>query len=217
MAPEHLLLELSRFLQRIEASAKTGLAFNPPVFDAERYSELLDETARLRALLAGTCETQAQTMVARWRAEVGDSLSGYVTPKVGCGGVVFNERNELLLIQRLSGGWLYPGGYCDVGLSASENTAKEVREETGLRVTPLHLLGILDTLRHGLLSAHGYVLLFLCRLEGGVLEPNLNEVRQARFWPLDRLPEPMHLSDGRWIEIARQFQCEHRREPAFDL
>ncbi|HLH76624.1 MAG TPA: NUDIX domain-containing protein [Candidatus Binataceae bacterium] len=217
MSPEDLLVEFSRFLQRIEASAKTGLAFNPPVFDAERYSEMLSETARLRALVSSARASDAQAMLERWRAEVGDSISGYVTPKVGCGGVVFNRHNELLLIQRLSGGWLYPGGYCDVGLSASDNVAKEVREETGLRVTPLHLLGVLDTLRHGLIAAHGYVLLFLCRLEDGELKPNLNEVRQARFWPLDALPQPMHLRDTRWIDVARQFHFEHRREPDFDL
>ena len=217
MAADDLLVELSRFLQRIEASAKTGLAFQPGIFDAERYEELMREAARLRALLSGAQAADGPAMVERWRTEVGDSASGYVTPKVGCGGVVFNHRNELLLIQRLSGGWLYPGGNCDVGLSASENTVKEVREETGLRVTPLHLLGVLDTLKHGFLTSHGYVLLFFCRLEGGVLAPNFNEVRQARFWPLDGLPEPMHLRDGRWIEVARQFQFEHRREPCFDL
>ena len=40
----------------------------------------------------------------------------------------FNDRDELLMIKRLSGRWWYPTGFCDVGLSPAENAVKEARE-----------------------------------------------------------------------------------------
>lgn len=41
MAEPELLLELARFVERISAIARTGLAFKPDGYDSERYEELL--------------------------------------------------------------------------------------------------------------------------------------------------------------------------------
>ena len=89
----------------------------------------------------------AHALYEHWRGEVGSGVPGYVTPKVGVGAVVFNDRDELLLIERPTHHWLYPTGWADVGYAPAEVAVKEVLEETGLHVTPLRLIAVYD-IRH---------------------------------------------------------------------
>jgi ADP-ribose pyrophosphatase YjhB (NUDIX family) len=216
MAQDDLILELARFIERISAIGRTGLAFKPHGYDAERYEDLLREAVRIRALLDGETEAAAEVVLRRWREDAGGGYDGYVTAGVGCGAIVFNQRDEILLIQRPTGRWWYPTGFCDVGESPAENVAREVREETGLIVTPVRLIGIIDSLKVGSALRHLYSLLFYCRLEGGALTLHPLETLDAGFFPLDRLPEPLHGLDRKWIGLAREFHFEGRVEPYFD-
>jgi ADP-ribose pyrophosphatase YjhB (NUDIX family) len=216
MGQSDLVLELARFVQRISAIARTGLAFSPQIFDAERYEELLREAARLTVLLSEETPGAAEQLFRRWRHSVGDGYEGYVTTGVGCGAIVFNSSDKILMIKRANGRWFYPGGFCDVGLSPAENVAREVREETGLAVKPIRLIGVTDSLKQGSPSRHLYAMLFYCRLDGGQIRPHPLETLEVGFFPLDRLPEPMHGTDRRWLKLAREFHFEGRVEPYFD-
>ncbi|MGH7988550.1 MAG: NUDIX hydrolase N-terminal domain-containing protein [Candidatus Binataceae bacterium] len=216
MADTDLLLELARFIERISAVARTGLAFKTSGFDAERYEEMLREAARIRAHLENADARMADDLRARWRAQVVSGYDGYVTAAVGCGAIVFNPRDEILMIQRPNGRWWYPTGFCDVGISPAENVAKEVREETGLIVTPTRLMAITDSLKLGSPARHIYSLLFYCRLDGGEFKLHPLETLQAGFYPLDRIPEPPHLGTRAWISLAREFHFEGRIEAYFD-
>jgi ADP-ribose pyrophosphatase YjhB (NUDIX family) len=216
MGQPDILLELARFVQRITAISRTGLAFSPQGFDAERYDELLREAARLSILLSEEAPDAGQELYRRWRESVGDGYDGYVTTAVGCGAIVFNSSDEILMIKRANGRWFYPGGFCDVGCSPAENVAREVREETGLIVTPIRLIGVTDSLKLGSPARHIYAILFYCRLDGGAIRPHPLETLEAGFFPLDRLPEPLHGADRRWITLAREFHFEGRVNPYFD-
>ena len=92
--PNDLLLELARFIERISALARTGLAFKNTGYDAERYEDFLREAARIRTLIEDGHHNGA-ALFSRWRTEVGSGYDGYVTVGVGCGAIVFNERDEL--------------------------------------------------------------------------------------------------------------------------
>lgn len=216
MEQDDLILELARFIERIAAIGRTGLAFKPHGYDAERYEDLLRETVRIRAMLDRDTEAAAEAVFRRWRDAAGRGYDGYVTAGVGCGAIVFNRRDEILLIQRPTGRWWYPTGFCDVGESPAENAAREVREETGLIVTPARLIGIIDSLKVGSALRHLYSLLFYCRFDGGALTLHPLETLDAGFFPLDRLPEPLHGLDRKWIALARQFHFESRVEAYFD-
>src|ERR1700691_2084985 len=85
-----LLLELARFVERIAAIARTGLAFKPDGYDSERYEELLKEAARVHAALAQTDVAAAEAMRRKWRESVISGFDGYVTTAVGVGAMVFN-------------------------------------------------------------------------------------------------------------------------------
>ena len=209
-----LIHELARFIERVSAIARTGLAFQATGFDAERYEELLRETARIRAALDPTVDHA--TIYQQWRDRVISGYDGYVTTAVGCGAIVFNDRDELLMIQRPSGRWWYPTGFCEVGVSPAENVAREVREETGLLATPIRLIGVTDSQKLGSPMRHIYSMLFYCRLDGGEVKPHPLEALDVRFFALDRLPEDLHGTSRQWIALARQFHFEGRVEPYFD-
>jgi ADP-ribose pyrophosphatase YjhB (NUDIX family) len=211
-----LLLELARFVERIAAIARTGLAFKPDGYDSERYEELLKEAARVHAALAQADADAAEAMRLRWRESVVSGYDGYVTTAVGVGAIVFNDRDEILMMKRPSGRWWYPTGFCDVGISPAENVAKEVREEIGLIVRPARLMGIVDSLKVPAPSRHIYSLLFDCAIEGGEIAPNPLEALEAGFFPLEALPEPLHGLDRKWIRLARDFHFEGRAEAFFD-
>jgi ADP-ribose pyrophosphatase YjhB (NUDIX family) len=211
-----LILELSRFIERIAALARSGLAFNNSGYDAERYEDFLHQCARLRAVLDQSGADAAADLFQRWRTSVGSGYDGYVTVGVGCGAIVFNDRDELLMIKRPTGAWWYPTGFCDVGESPAENVAREVAEETGLRVTPTRLIAIFDSLKIGAPIRHLYSMLFYCRLDGGALRLHPLETLDGGFFPLDRLPAPMHGLDRRWITLAREFHFEGRTAAWFD-
>lgn len=215
MGQGDLLIEMARFVERVTATAKTGLAFKPDGYDHERYSELLQAAARMHAALAATNGESADALVKRWRAEVVAGFDGYVTPATGVGVIAFNPRDELLMIKRINGRWWFPGGFCDVGLTPAENAAKEALEETGLCATPLHLMAVRDSLRAGSAARHIYSFLFYCRVEGG-LAPSPLETLDAGFFALDSIPRPLHGNNSDWIEQARQFHFEGRREAFFD-
>ena len=216
MAQGDLLLELARFVERVGAIARTGLAFTPQGFDAERYEELLREAARMRATLGRAEAAEAEELYRGWRERVCDGYDGYVTAAVGCGAIAFNDRDEVLMIKRPNGRWWYPTGFCDVGVSPAENVVREVREETGLAITPARVMAVTDSLKLGSAARHIYSILFYCRLEGGEIRPHPLETLEVAFFPLDRVPEPMHGVSRKWISLAREFHFEGRIEAYFD-
>jgi ADP-ribose pyrophosphatase YjhB (NUDIX family) len=213
--------QVNLWTQRLRAIALTGLAFEPSLYDRERYEDLL----KLAASMAATAEDLhtddglSQNLYERWRAEVGQREKGYVTPKVGVGAVVFNERDELLLIRRSTNGtWLYPTGWADVGYVPAQVAAKEVREETGLEVTPLRLIAVYDSLRREqpTIDTHFWSLTFYCRLDGGALQPHPLEVIDLGFFARDRLPSPLARQGKPWIEHVFAAHRGEWREPYFD-
>jgi ADP-ribose pyrophosphatase YjhB (NUDIX family) len=151
-----------------------------------------------------------------WRQSVGNGYDGYVTTAVGCGAIAFNQRDEVLMLKRPNGRWWYPTGFCDVGVSPAENVAREVREETGLIVTPLRLIGVTDSLKLGSPARHIYSMLFYCRIDGGELNLHPLEALEVGFFPLERIPEPLHGPSRKWIALAREFHFDRRTDAYFD-
>ena len=207
--------QVNLWTQRLRAIAQTGLAFDPGVFDRERYEEMLALASEIAAFDGNgkTDATLAGELFARWRNEVEPGVAGYVTPKIGVGAVVFNEHDEILLIQRPSGFWVFPTGWADVGYSAAEVAAKEVREETGFEVTPTRLIALYDIRRspESTSNIHFYSIVFYCRLVGGSLQIYPHEALAAGFFARHQLPEPLARPDLNWIEHA---WAAHRGELA---
>ena len=198
--------QLSIWIQQLRAIAQTGLAFEPRVYDQERYQAILDLVAQMAATVNGNASMDAalaDEFAAHWRAQIKPGIAGYVTPKVGVGAVVFNERDEILLVQRSEGPWFIPTGWGDVGLSPAQVAAKEVREETGFIVTPQRVIGVYDGAQWGATyQPHFYSIIFYCRLDGGELCRHPVETRDAGFFARDALPASIWHNRNGWLERA---------------
>jgi 8-oxo-dGTP diphosphatase len=95
-------------------------------------------------------------------------------PLLGVGAVVV-EHGRVLLVRRgsepLKGRWTLPGGVLEVGESLAAGVAREVLEETGLRVEPLELVELVDRIHreNGRVRYHYVIADYLCRVAGGEL------------------------------------------------
>lgn len=220
MGPD-LSASLARWSQALVGIAQTGLAFTASPYDAERYHELL----RLAAEMAATTNDAArldpalaEQLAAGWRRQVEPGFKGYVTPKVGVGAVVFNERDELLLVHSaIRHDWCFPAGMADIGFAPSEVARKEVREEAGLEVTPVELMGVADSFREeDNPELHVYTLFFYCRLDGGELGPRTPEIVEAAFFGRAQLPGPLVGFARYWVGRAFDWHLGQHRRPYFD-
>lgn len=74
----------------------------------------------------------------------GDRIGRSGKISTGCSAVIFdNARQKILLTRRTDNGkWCLPSGRVEAGESVSEACAREVFEETGLRVEILKLVGV---------------------------------------------------------------------------
>ncbi|KRM64721.1 NUDIX hydrolase [Limosilactobacillus coleohominis DSM 14060] len=60
-------------------------------------------------------------------------------------GALLNDQRQILLQERAdTGNWGFPGGYMEYGESFHQTLVREFKEDAGLKVQPLKLLGILD-------------------------------------------------------------------------
>lgn len=68
------------------------------------------------------------------------------TPALTTDCVVFDQRGHVVLIRRkndpFKGSYALPGGFVDVGERVEDGCRRELKEETGLEVGALHLLGV---------------------------------------------------------------------------
>lgn len=65
---------------------------------------------------------------------------------VGCSAAVLDSTKKILLVRCAdSGRWSVPGGYMEPGESVTEACAREVWEETGIRVRVGRLIGVYNS------------------------------------------------------------------------
>lgn len=78
------------------------------------------------------------------RIIAGDRIGRGAPLVAGCAAIVWDDAREKILLTRRSdnGRWCLPGGRMESGESAAEACAREVLEETGLRVRVTRLIGI---------------------------------------------------------------------------
>jgi ADP-ribose pyrophosphatase YjhB (NUDIX family) len=193
----------TRWCARLQALAQTGLTFARDPYDVERYKELREIAAQM--LAAGS---QAELPeLRRWL----QTDTGYATPKVDVRGVIFRDKNLLLVRERSDGMWTLPGGWADVGESPAENVVREVREETGFETRVTKLLAVFDRARHPHeppFPFHVYKIFLLCEITGGAAQQS-SETSAVAFFGESELPELSLTRITPW-QIRRMF--EHARD-----
>jgi ADP-ribose pyrophosphatase YjhB (NUDIX family) len=189
--------------KKIQAISQSGLTFSKDPYDIERYNELRNISAEI---MAEYTDSEMEKVVDLFASE-----TGYQTPKVDVRGVVFKENKILLVRESEDLTWSLPGGFCDVGLSATENVVKEIKEESGYNVIPKKLLAVLDMNKHPHPPQpyHYYKLFIQCEIIGGNASAGL-ETDKIGFFTENVLPP---LSTNRNTESQIHMLFDFLRNP----
>ena len=121
--------------------------------------------------------------------------------------------------RRDNGLWAMPGGYHDLGETASQCAAREALEETGLRVEVRELLGYFSSLNYaddtgahrGREICH---LLFRAEVIGGTETPS-DETSEIRWFAEGALPD-LHSGHAARLEVGFAAAGKRRAKPHFD-
>ncbi|WP_263366132.1 NUDIX hydrolase [Edaphobacter bradus] len=110
------------------------------------------------------------------------------SPMVGVAAVVV-RGDEILLVRRgrepLRGTWSLPGGLLELGETTAEGVAREVLEETAVRVQPVEIVTTLDRIMRdddGRVQYHYVLVEWLCLAEDTRSEPVCGDDAEAAEW-----------------------------------
>lgn len=187
-----------QWARRIQAISQSGITFTKDEFDLERYEELRMISAEMLTEHANLEVNELNTLFA--------NEEGYATPKVDVRGVVFHDGKILMVKEKMDAHWSLPGGFCDVGLSPTENIVKEIKEESGFDVKPTRLLAVLDKNKHPHPPEvfHYYKLFILCEIIGGQATKGI-ETQEIDFFEENNLP-PLSLNRNTQSQIKTMFE-----------
>lgn len=175
--------ELLLLAKRVQAIAENGLHYAEGDYDQDRYSDLEEISTRMISLIANLPHATIQLAT--------PEKNGYRTPKIDVRCVIFNDKDEILMVkERVDSCWSLPGGWCDVGFTPTEVAEKEAFEEAGIRVKAKRVLAILDKKRHPHPEDLFYTYKIFLDCEPESLEISTGmETLDVGFFKQDELPE----------------------------
>lgn len=195
--------EIINSAKRLKSIADIGLLYAKDGYDVERYNEIREISLDLMGLLI---DEPVSTVTNFYKTE-----TDYPTPKVDIRAFVLNKKKQILLVKERSDGlWSLPGGWADIGLTPSEVAAKEVKEETGLDVTPLSIVAVFDKKCHPHPPQAFYVYKFIIHCEMYTSDISVGfDMLEAAFFDMDKLPA---LSENRILSSQIEMVYEHLKE-----
>ncbi|GAM25686.1 hypothetical protein SAMD00019534_088610, partial [Acytostelium subglobosum LB1] len=124
-------------------------------------------------------------MLTRWLPSDANRLPDYTSHFIGCGGLVINEKNEILLIteKQRPDRWKIPGGALDAGEDICKTPVREVFEETGVRTEFVSVLGFRQIHNYAFNRGDIY---YVCALRALSTEINIdpNEIAKCKWAPV---------------------------------
>ncbi len=120
------------------------------------------------------------------------------TIRVGVGAVIFQEGKVLLVLRKnepAGGWWAIPGGKVRSGERLEEALRREIREETGLEISPREVVYVFDLIEKepgGGLRRHYVIIDYDATVSGGRLRAG-DDALKARWFTAEELDRwPVH-------------------------
>jgi 8-oxo-dGTP diphosphatase len=114
-------------------------------------------------------------------------------------------NDTILLIKRNTkpfvGYWALPGGRMDLGETVEQTIVREVKEETGLDVAIVRVIG--EYVEKGVkddVEYEYYPTCFLVRVVGGEIRRQESEIREIKAFPLGELPMPLAFEHDQMVK-----------------
>jgi len=146
------------------------------------------------------------------------TLVGHDTiPIVFASACIRRESGEILWQRRADFGWWgLPGGILEAGETLRECIVREVREETGLSVAPMRMIGVYSSPDFEVVYPNGdrvhYVTFcFECRVTGGRMQADSRETLELAWFSQDERPSP-----APWYNAMLDDLMLSRRDAIFD-
>lgn len=116
-----------------------------------------------------------------------------IAKRRSAGGILFDNKANIVLVQEQDGSWSFPKGGIDEGESPLDAAIREIREETGIRsLYPIKSLG--QYYRPTRKGKKRIVFMYLFRVENQKLQPLDRRNPQAKFFSFQqavgKLPNP---------------------------
>lgn len=109
--------------------------------------------------------------------------------------IIHDEAGRILLQRSTHNEWSLPAGAIDLGESPAQAVVREVWEETGLKVRPVHVIGIFggcNGYRHTYPNGDEVeytCIVFACDAIGGELGGRDGETVELQYFDLEKMPK----------------------------
>ena len=117
----------------------------------------------------------------------------YPRPAVTADCVVITREAEpkVLLIQRgdqpFKGGWAFPGGFMDMNETTEQCAIRELKEETGLRLSDVHQIGAYSKVDRDP-RGRTITVAYLAIVDEPIAVTGQDDAAKAEWFPIDALP-----------------------------
>lgn len=123
-------------------------------------------------------------------------------PRIGIGVLIFNDKKQVLLSQRLAehgnGTWCPPGGHLEFHEKIEECAIRETIEETGLNIEDIKVLDFLEDFYP---EKHYITFITTGTICGGsIINPEPHKHTEWQWFDWDDLPSPLMLSTENFVK-----------------
>ena len=127
--------------------------------------------------------------------------------------IIIERGDAIVLVRRRHAplGWALPGGFVDPGESVAQAARREAREETGLDVELIELLGVYSDPKRDPRGLFTISTVFVARANGS--PAGGDDAAEARFVPLDALPPDVTFDHPTIIADYRRLRAGLGRPP----
>jgi len=119
-------MDILNKIKQIQSLTEIGVHYAKNDFDRIRYNEISDLCFSVLSQITDIPESELKVKIIE--------TDGYKTPKVDVRAVIFNDRNEILMVrEKIDDCWSLPGGWADIGYTPSEVAVKSPARKPVLR------------------------------------------------------------------------------------